>query len=1594
LEIKRKINRVAPAGAATDGCALKDSCFNRGIAMKTRFLLTTVSFIALQAFGAPAFAQTPDLFADVAATYGLRSDQLSQSTRNAIDDVRVFNLQSQGTNKLEDAQQQLDDARKMVALKSPGAADALSFATKQLNSINQTYNDTLTRVTNGVNADIAAAQSTPSFAITKATDFSTNQVYVNAAAAVRNIDGGSLVVAAESLVAAGGGNLTLAQRTELGRLVAAGGGNIVSAGGGNIVSAGGGNLDAVGKAEIALLVAAGGGNVSADAMAKVSTLVAAGGGNLVAAGGGNIVAAGGGNLVAAGGGNLVAAGGGNILNFDANQNAKLVAAGGGNIVDVVATARVISNDGGSIMRAAVALVSAGGGNLTADQLKEVNRLVAAGGGNLLSTASGSLVGPSGGTLTVMDKAALAALVSAGGGNIVSAGGGNIVSAGGGNIVSAGGGNLIAVAALKLVSAGGGNLGAATQAALTITSSAELTNLQKMTGSTAQLAQGGSITLAQIANPQELKGTGIGNFDISKMRNSNYMGSTSSSTPAAPTAIQQFVNAATQARDGAATDLSAAKAQQADIINKINADPKLSAKAKADAIKVAMVGTGLSIGQLQTKLDKANADLTAALKPTVAPTADQQKAATAAATLASNNASVATGRVGSDRLALDAAIKTGNQPAIATAQATLAKDSAAATAAIAILGSKIDDVRNSGAKTPVGQDATGKDVAFTDGSYKFVDAKANLEKQLAASPVQSAAGAAAAGAVAKAQDTAASSQAAANAADAAYKAATAGGTIIRPADFINRVGGDIAGLDKGVADLKAKSDATQARLTAANNNPNMSRDDLIALRAQAVVDSKAYFYLKDKADSGYAEKYARANAADADLASARSARDTLTNLASKTTDPAQLATLNSGIATATIVQTAAQAKSDQLNADSQIVYLQAANRDGAGVTDAQKDKNRVEIARLQDVSKTSQAALAAIADSNRPNVAVQAIAANNYVGLKSDNFVGLGSDRAKLVGTKLVPAPIVQVPIETSLRNNVVVPALMQLDSAAHTAANDANVALSNATKIANQFTTNSPPTPNTIMGPVAANPAPGPQAPPAGTSAGLLPAPPTGNMRITDGNALLRPDTPVTAGGGVAAVLDNNIRQATLLIDSKSKEVDLLKAKLVNASVGDRARINADIATANGVIANIQKARDADSKQSADLKATAATAPNPRPVAPVTTVTASPPSTAVAPTTAAGAPSAELVAKFIAATIPAGTDPDGALAKKLLSKVSPELMRQSVDVTLGKGGLSAAAGAELSMAAQEAQAELAKEKSASAKPGTPVAGVVVANAQPGASVGGTAPSISKPAEPPTLTTIPKEHITLIDTLLRSVPDTKLSQPQKEAVSRLSDIAASGHKPLNMDAQQLARFEDDLATFKKIHPGAVAKLEPVLAAISAKKSAFVVAAPSGAAPTADASPGGNAVPGSKEALQRDLSLRERDGGARKADYFPPQVPASEKGKLNEAIEKKIEAKITPTATSSPAGNTAPAGAADKAKIPETRQITIVTPDKPLPLAKAAVEPAHPQKLQQPVQPVAAARSAVQGPPKIVAPVAAQKSATIAAPVNKPPPAPMPTPQPHH
>lgn len=143
---------------------------------------------------------------------------------------------------------------------------------------------------------------------------------------------------------------------------------IVASGGGNIISHDGGTLQS--------LVFPNGEKLQWDA----AHIVAQGGGNIVAQGGGNLVNTNGGNIVAQGGGNIVAQGGGNfititnipngigtqtaawlvdpanVLNIVAAGAGNIVAAGGGNLVNTNG-GNLVNNHDGSISNVAIGQIS-------------------------------------------------------------------------------------------------------------------------------------------------------------------------------------------------------------------------------------------------------------------------------------------------------------------------------------------------------------------------------------------------------------------------------------------------------------------------------------------------------------------------------------------------------------------------------------------------------------------------------------------------------------------------------------------------------------------------------------------------------------------------------------------------------------------------------------------------------------------------------------------------------------------------------------------------------------------------------------------------------------------------------------------------------------------------------------------------------------------------------------------------------------------------------------------------------------------------------------------------------------------------------------
>ena len=128
-----------------------------------------------------------------------------------------------------------------------------------------------------------------------------------------------------------------------GSIVAAGGGNYIDSKTGILTNAGGNAIN------ISRIVAAGGGNV-----------ISNDGGSIVAAGGGNIVAQGGGNIVAQGGGNIVAQGGGNLLANISNmmQNSANFGGGGYGLNSVGSSPQQLADNGNGDAMIALAKSSA------------------------------------------------------------------------------------------------------------------------------------------------------------------------------------------------------------------------------------------------------------------------------------------------------------------------------------------------------------------------------------------------------------------------------------------------------------------------------------------------------------------------------------------------------------------------------------------------------------------------------------------------------------------------------------------------------------------------------------------------------------------------------------------------------------------------------------------------------------------------------------------------------------------------------------------------------------------------------------------------------------------------------------------------------------------------------------------------------------------------------------------------------------------------------------------------------------------------------------------------------------------------------------
>jgi len=151
------------------------------------------------------------------------------------------------------------------------------------------------------------------------------------------------------------------------------GGYLLNIKGGSIVAAGGGNYI---DSKTGILTNAGGNAIN------ISRIVAAGGGNVISNDGGSIVAAGGGNIVAQGGGNIVAQGGGNIVAQGGGNMQPLFAASGFGLYSAAAISQLVAQGGGNI-------VAQGGGNLLANISNMMQNSANFGGGGYGLNSVGS-----------------------------------------------------------------------------------------------------------------------------------------------------------------------------------------------------------------------------------------------------------------------------------------------------------------------------------------------------------------------------------------------------------------------------------------------------------------------------------------------------------------------------------------------------------------------------------------------------------------------------------------------------------------------------------------------------------------------------------------------------------------------------------------------------------------------------------------------------------------------------------------------------------------------------------------------------------------------------------------------------------------------------------------------------------------------------------------------------------------------------------------------------------------------------------------------------------------------------------------------------
>jgi hypothetical protein len=338
----------------------------------------------------------------------------------------------------------------------------------------------------------------------------------------------------------------------------------------------------------------------------------------------------------------------------------------------VPAAAVISNDGGSLTRAAAPVVSNDGGSFVGNN---GSALVSNAGGTLVSNAGGTLVGNAGGTLV---GNAGGTLVGNAGGTLVGNAGGTLVGNAGGTLVGNAGGTLVGNAGGTLVGNAGGTL--VGNAGGTLVGNAGGT-LVSNAGGTAISDNGSGIIARDGAGIIARDGAGVIARD-----GAGIIGDGGASLtirgPSAYTAVAPVVPAADQAA------LNAAQAASQTLL-------QLSAQAKQDAVDLAGLSKSTDqsvVLQLQAKLDKdtaaaKTAGVDFATKVTTIP--DGSPVAAAVQTLVNSTGSAVLDYANTAKAATDAAAAPIQPSALQTATAAAAAAKAAdAAKAAADLNSQV------------------------------------------------------------------------------------------------------------------------------------------------------------------------------------------------------------------------------------------------------------------------------------------------------------------------------------------------------------------------------------------------------------------------------------------------------------------------------------------------------------------------------------------------------------------------------------------------------------------------------------------------------------------------------------------------------------------------------------------------------------------------------------------------------------------------------------------------------------------------------------------------------------------------------------------